>query len=257
MLTIFTIVLNGSPFIERQLPIFQRLNIPWRWHIVEGVSRPMECTSWCAEVQNKWHRNWLSVDGTSEYLDSVDDPRVRITRRLGPWSGKIAMISAALENVTDGVLLQVDADEFWMPNKIEAVYELMKDREPGDFAQFDCCYFVGPNKFVTTNKGFGSMPYEWFRAWKMAPGLRFNTHEPPALNMLGNCVSRKMTRAMGLVFDHYAYFSEAQVRFKEEFYQYEGLLDGWKRLQKTNGDVRLCDYFKFLKNQPWVIASDI
>jgi hypothetical protein len=62
---------------------------------------------------------------------------------------------------------------------------------------------------------------------------------------------------MGLVFDHYAYFSEAQVRFKEEFYQYEGLLDGWKRLQKTNGDVRLCDYFKFLKNQPWVIASDI
>ena len=62
MLTIFTIVLNGKPFIDKQLPIFQQLTVPWRWHIVEGVSRPQECTSWCAEVQDRWHKNWLSIE---------------------------------------------------------------------------------------------------------------------------------------------------------------------------------------------------
>ena len=257
MLTIFTIVLNGKPFIDKQLPIFQKLTIPWRWHIVEGVSRPQECTSWCAEVQDRWHRNWLSIDGTTEYLDTINDPRVRVTWRLGPWAGKIAMVNAAMEDVTDGVVMQIDADEFWTADRLERVYEMLQEKQPGDFAQFDCVYFVGPSKVVTTRQGFGSMSYEWFRAWKMAPGLRFNSHEPPVLNAWASYIPRETTRAMGLVFDHYAYFTEEQVAFKEQFYQYEGLVDGWRRLQKTKGDVRLCDYFKFLDKQPWVIAGDI
>ena len=31
MLTVFTIVLNGEPWIRRILPELQKLDIPWRW----------------------------------------------------------------------------------------------------------------------------------------------------------------------------------------------------------------------------------
>lgn len=257
MLTIFTIVLNGKRFLNEQLEIFQQLDIPWRWHIVEGVSRPIECTSWCAEVQDRWHKDWLSIDGTTELLNEIKDPRVRITRRLGPWAGKIAMVDAAMEGVTDDVVMQIDADEFWTPGQIEKIYDLLKDRSPGDFAQFECFYFVGPTRVITSRRGFGYMPYEWFRAWKMAPGLKFNSHEPPVLNAWATYIPRETTRSMGLIFDHYAYFFREQVEFKEQFYKYDGLVAGWERLQETKGEVRLCDYFTFLKDQPWVTAGKI
>ena len=38
MLTIFTIVLNGMPYIKRHMDEFTKLKIPWQWRIVEGVS---------------------------------------------------------------------------------------------------------------------------------------------------------------------------------------------------------------------------
>jgi len=46
MLTIFTIVLNGMPYIQRHLAEFQKLKIPWEWKIVEGVAEPLGCTRW-------------------------------------------------------------------------------------------------------------------------------------------------------------------------------------------------------------------
>ena len=257
MLTIFTIVLNGQPYIARQLSIFQRLSIPWRWSVVEGVSQPVGCTNWCAEVQSRWHRDGLSVDGTTEHLDGITDPRVRVQRRSGAWQGKLAMVNAALDGLSSDVTLQIDADEFWTHHQIEAIYGLLIAKPIGTGAQFDCRVYVGPRKVVTTRLGFGSMPYEWIRAWRFGPGVRFISHEPPALNVSAECVSREDTHRMGLIFHHFAYATREQVEFKEEFYRQPGLVAGWDRLQQTAGTVRLGNFFPFLRGQPWAKAGDV
>ena len=257
MLTILTIVLNGQPYIEHQLSVFRRLTVPWRWHVVEGVSSPVGCTAWCSPVGATWHRNWRSIDGTSEVLDGIADHRVRVSRPAGPWPGKLAMISEAMRGVDHGVVMQIDADEFWMPAQLDDVYRRMITAPIGTAAQFRCFCFVGPRKAVTSRIGFASMPYEWVRAWKIGPGVRFVSHEPPTLNIQRQTVPRDVTAASGLVFQHYAYGTAEQARFKEEFYGYRGLVDGWNRLQQTKGEVRLGAYFPFLKDQPWVTANDV
>jgi hypothetical protein len=63
-----------------------------------------------------------------------------------------------------------------------------------------------------------------------------------------------VTETWGLVFDHYAYSIQKQVEFKEDFYGYSGLVDGWKELQKTSGPVRLSQYFHHLQDKS--VADD-
>ncbi len=257
MLTIFTIVLNGMPRIAQHLETFSKLPFPWRWQIVEGVAAPRHCTAWCRQVPAEFHREWLSVDGTTAYLDGIKDSRVSVIRGKMPWDGKIEMINAALQGVEDGVVMEIDADEIWTAQQLAAIYQVLAQRQAGDAMQFSCRVFVGPRKIVTTKVGFGSMPYEWFRAWRWGPGVAFVKHEPPELNCRGSICSREQTARAGLIFDHYAYETEAQVRFKEVFYGYSGLTENWRRLQEVRGEVQLCRFFPWLKDQPWVIADDL
>lgn len=254
MLTIFTIVLNGMPYIQRHLSEFQKLKIPWQWRIVEGVSLPLKCTRWCNEITYKWHKNYLSIDGTHEYLNNISGGNVSVYWQAKPFAGKIEMIKEALQGVDHGVVMEIDADEIWTAEKLDAVYGLLKEGDYGKAAQFHCNYYVGEKKKVVTREGFGSNWYEWFRAWKWGPGVEFISHEPPKLNVQAPFVPRGVTEAMGLVFDHYAYATKEQAEFKESFYGYKGLVEGWEELQKTSGPVRLANYFPFLHDKS--VADD-
>ena len=61
-----------------------------------------------------------------------------------------------------------------------------------------------------------------------------------------NPLLQDQTEAAGLVFQHYAYASEEQVRFKQDYYGYGGSVDRWKALQQqTHWPVRVRDFF------PW------
>jgi hypothetical protein len=66
----FTIVLNGMPFIEYHLKAFSELDIPWCWHIIEGVAALNHDTAWSlasgGTITNEIHKNGLSIDGTTE-----------------------------------------------------------------------------------------------------------------------------------------------------------------------------------------------
>jgi hypothetical protein len=254
MLTIFTIVLNGMPFIERHLAEFQKLKIPWRWRIVEGVSEPVGCTRWCKQVPDKWHKDYKSIDGTHEYLNSIQGGNVVVYSQGKPFNGKLEMIQNALYGVDSGVVMEVDADEMWRAEQIEGIYECLKGAEDGATMQFHCNFFVGENKRVVTREGYGSNWYEWMRAWKWGKDVCFTSHEPPRLNIQSRLVPRGVTETWGLVFDHYAYAIQKQVEFKEDFYGYKGLVDGWKELQKTIGPVRLSQYFPHLHDKS--VADD-
>ena len=140
MLTIFTIVLNGEPYISKKIEAYQKLQIPWQWHIVEGVSSPRNCTRWCKEVPPEWHKDYVSIDGTHEYLNNLNHKNVSVYWQNKPFDGKIEMVNKALEGVDCGVVMEQDADEFWTPEQMTRLYELMKDKLAGTVAQFHCNY---------------------------------------------------------------------------------------------------------------------
>jgi len=254
MLTIFTIVLNGMPHIDKHLEEFKKLKIPWQWRIVEGVSEPLGCTRWCRQVPDKWHKDCVSIDGTHEYLVGLKEDNVSLYWQSKPFPGKLAMINEALQGVDGGVVMEVDADEMWRADQIEKIYECLKGAEDGATMQFSCNFFVGEKKKIVTREGYSSSWYEWMRAWKWGKNVCFTSHEPPRLNIQSRLVPRGVTETWGLVFNHYAYATQKQVEFKEDFYGYKGLVDGWKELQKTIGPVRLNQFFHHVQDKS--VADD-
>lgn len=245
----FSIVLNGMPFVRCQYETFKALKIPWRWHIVEGVAELKKDTAWSVKLggylPDGFHRGCKSVDGTTEYLDSIsseDQDRVLIYRKPTgiAWDGKVEMCRIFMPNIRNGSLLwQVDVDEIWKPWQIEKILKMFQEEPARTAAWFNCNYFVGPG--VAVMKG---EPYtkNWLRVWRFEEGMNWVSHEPPKLgrrDILG-CAnmgrlypfSMEETERRGLVFDHYAYVFPQQVKFKESYYGYKGLCETWEKIKE-------------------------
>lgn len=242
----FTIVLDGMPFITMHYSTLRRLKVDWLWTIVEGVAAPEHCTSWCKKISPR-----LSEDGTTEYLDSLAklDPRIRIIRSSW-WHGKAAMCNAALNALyLPGILLQLDCDEIWSTDQLETLCRLYEENPKRDCSYHWCRYHVGPEILATSKGLYGNRQnYEWLRSWRFQPGMRFDKHEPPVIRP--HCTKPFMhaeTERAGLVFEHLAYVTEAQVAFKEQYYGYAGAVEHWKQLQQNRKwPARLRDFL------PWV-----
>src|SRR5207245_5490904 len=117
---IFTIVLDGARFLPRQFETFSQLKIPWRWSICEGVALPVNDTAWCKPIFPR-----LSNDGTGELLQGYAKyPNISVQQNSA-WPGKTNMVNTALLCFEKpGTLLQVDADEFWSTEQLEAIDDL-------------------------------------------------------------------------------------------------------------------------------------
>lgn len=267
----FTIVLNGSPFIQRHIEQFRRIDGPWHWHIVEGVSELTHDTAWSLKrggrIPHDLHRAGRSTDGTSEYLDrlAAEFPDNVTVYRKPPgcfWDGKIEMVNAPLANIHEPCLLwQVDADEMWTTEQVHASRRMFAEHPLAGSAYYLCHYFVGPDRVITSHNTYGNhVAYEWIRTWRFTPGCRWKAHEPPQLlkpTEQGWCDLAKVrpimhdeTVARGLVFQHYAYATEAQLRFKESYYGYADAVEQWRRLQRADSfPVMLRDYFAWVKDE--------
>jgi hypothetical protein len=242
-LHIVTIALDAMPFLSWHLDNFIKSDTDWHWHIAEGAAMNNHCTQWC-QPQEARH----SQDGTVEYIDSISDPRVSNVRKEH-WDGKLEMFNALLAEIDEPcVLLEVDADEIWMPWQLDAIVALFEECPDYDHAVFDCNYFVGDRIITTTEGQYGHRPGEWIRAWRFEPGMKFLSHEPPRLPRQERGIPKEVTRARELVFNHYAYVSEAQVAYKEHFYGYTNAVQDWKRLQENN-EWPVKDLKQYL---PWV-----
>ena len=267
----FTIVLNGRPFIEQHIRAFERLPFRWHWHIVEGVAELAHDTAWSrahgGRITGELHRNGLSKDGTSDYLDELAHrfpANVTVYRKPGGafWDGKQEMVNAPLANIREECLLwEVDADELWTDEQLTFARRLFLARPDKTAAYFFCHYFVGPNLVTTTRDTYGNnTSYEWLRAWRFKPGCRWLAHEPPRLcqpNAGGewadvatlNPFLHRETEALDLVFQHYAYATEPQLAFKEVYYGYAGAVEQWRGLQaQKQFPVRLRDHFAWVKD---------
>lgn len=261
MITFFTIVLDGEPFIERHYPVFKTLDIPWRWIVVEGVAANTNCTSWCAKIDPR-----LSNDGTHEYLESFDGKESRVFRLQSPiWKGgKVQMCNSALECIRETCLLwQVDADEIWTKDAIESVALFFERNQSANEAQFMCRYWVGPDRYVMPEANvYGNhLDYEWYRVWRYTPGMRFKTHEPP---MIDGLVRRTIGPTFLPLFDHHAYATRKQMEFRAQYYAgstnpnahlWKNAPEAWDRLQKAELPCKLKDFFPWVDDKATVVAA--
>lgn len=230
----FTIVLNGMPFIRQQMETIPEIFD--HWYIVEGVALPVKDTSWCRAPSSEFYdENYLSVDGTKEYLDSIQSDKITVIRNNNqPWNGKVDMCNSFMHLLPENTnLMQIDVDEVWSADTLGKILKF-GDQASSDFTMcFRCNYFVGPNIKIISQDTYGDMPYEWYRLWHITyPGARWLTHEPPTLNLPCVTLDKKFTAAQGWLFDHHAYVYEHQVKFKETYYGYSGAVESWKKLQE-------------------------
>ncbi len=264
-----TIVLNGEPFIRYHIEVFKQLPFKWRWHIIEGVAELKHDTAWSLQlgghVTDEIHCNGLSNDGTTEYLDELArlyPEHITVYRQPKSvfWNGKREMVNAPLANINEECLLwQIDADELWTVKQICTARQLFTDNPYKTAAFYWCWYFVGESLVISTRNCYAQNPQqEWLRTWRFKPGMVWVAHEPPRLaEPLLNGEWRDVaevdpfkheeTQQVGLIFQHFAYVTLDQLRFKEQYYGYTNAASLWLKLQAQDQfPVLLHQYF------PWV-----
>ncbi|WP_200479492.1 glycosyltransferase family 9 protein [Azospirillum brasilense] len=278
-----TIVLNGDPFIRYHLEVFRQLPFPWHWHVVEGVAELVNDTAWSVaqggRVPQDLHRDGLSSDGTSAYLDRIaaeETGRVSVHRKPPGvfWRGKLEMVSAPLAAMTEECLLwQVDADELWTVEQITRARRMFLNSPSRTAALYLCYFFVGPSLLLDRLDSYGNhRSYEWLRTWRYRPGDAWQSHEPPRLTRpqpdgsavdLGaaNPFLHEETAAGGLVFQHFAYATREQVAFKEVYYGYDGAVRQWDALQAAGrsvggGTLALRDFFPWVTDAATVVRAE-
>jgi FkbM family methyltransferase len=267
----FTIVLNGEPFIRYHLDIFQQLPFKWHWHIVEGVADLKHDTAWSLKlgglIPDELHCSGRSNDGTSEYLDELTrlyPENVTVYRKPEGvfWDGKREMVNAPLENIKEECLLwQIDVDELWTVQQICKARQMFINNPEKTAAFYWCWYFVGEKLVISTRNCYAENPaQEWLRTWRFKPGCLWEAHEPPRLaEPLSNGEGRDVaavnpflheeTERQGLVFQHFAYTTAAQLKFKEQYYGYVNAVSQWRALQnQTKFPVLLRQYFSWVKD---------
>lgn len=267
-----TIVLNGEPFIRYHEKLLARLDVPWHWHVVEGVAALKHDTAWSVaaggRIAASLHDEGRSNDGTSAYLDELAKrfpDRVTVYRKPPGqfWDGKLEMVNAPIPNIREECLLwQIDSDELWTVEQIKSVHEAFVAEPARSAAYYWCWYFVGPEKVISTRYNYAQNPkQEWLRTWRFRPGAYWAAHEPPTLVEPVEGEPRKTidvakklpfsheeTERLGAVFQHLAYVVEDQVAFKEIYYGYKDARRRWRDLQRHRGPGRLKDYFGWVSD---------
>jgi hypothetical protein len=247
-INIFTIVLDGSPWIGAQFAELCRLReLDWHWSIVEGASLPKKDTAWMGNQSGK-----VSHDGTHQFLQSLKThPRITVNSK-SEWGGKTEMINAALTAFKrDGVLLQMDSDELWTEFQMKSLASMMEIEREVNTVQFKMDYMLGPNVISTSKDGYGNRANEWVRAWRYSVGEWMECHEPPVFNgnrerILGRDESERL---FGRIL-HMAWVTPQQVSQKQRIYRggYENACENWEKLQ-NNMKWPVKDLQQFL---PWV-----
>lgn len=230
-----TIILNGNRHLLHNYYWLQMVDMFDLWVIVEGVAKNSGSTSWCNTLPDNCHLNHRSNDNTTELIDSIasSNTKVKIVRTLdGPWESKDDQVNAGIHEIlkytNKAFLWQVDIDEQWTPEQLK-IAEQELEQGGGKTGYFLSNYYVGPNQVALGEWGEGrSGPYRRLWDWK---GELFETHEPPKLvgkNGPGLLLTPR--------FNHYAYYFDTDVKFKEIYYQgYNGLYDRWVKVQENRG----------------------
>lgn len=227
----FTIVLNGLHHLKhKDFCDFMVKNFDY-WAIAEGASGNTGSTAWCNSMPADYHNNGRSVDGTCEFLAELasQHPNVLLTNHEGLWNNKDHQVNTAVDLLRaktefPAYLWEVDVDEHWTVEKLEKAERILT-KNNYKHLRFWVNQFVGEG--LISQGSWGEQGPWWYRLWNWN-GERFAKHEPPELeggNGPGQLVS-------DIRFDHYSYYFEKDVAFKDKWYGgHQGVLERWKALK--------------------------
>jgi len=213
------IVLNGEPFSRYCL----RALYPFAHEIivVEGA------VSAAATVAT---RDGHSTDGTLDILKrfkSEEDPqdKIQIIMREGCWGEKDEQSQAYAERATGDYLWQVDIDEFYQPEDMRVVLNMLRDDPEISAVSFKQIAFWGGFHYVTDGWYLRRGGDTFHRLFKWGRGYRYATHRPPTVHdSLGRdlrglrYLSSHELAQRGIVLYHYGLVFPKQVLEKCEYY---------------------------------------
>lgn len=222
-ITFGMIVLNGEPFIRYNL----RALYPFAHQIiiVEGACRSAEAIS---------NRYGHSIDGT---LDTVrkfqreEDPHGRVALITaedegypdGFWPEKDEMSQAYAKRSGGNYLWQVDVDEFYLPEDMRKVREMLKEEPEIKSVAFPMLTFWGDVNYVVD--GFYLRSFMARRVFEWKPGYRYVSHRPPTVvdengREVGKhrCVSGRNMKRKNIYLYHYEILLPKQVFEKAKYY---------------------------------------
>lgn len=214
------IVLNGEPFVRYNL----RALYPFAHEIivVEGAAPAA-----VGVATPDGH----SRDGTLETLhrfkaEEDPDDKLQIVTRDGFWTGeKDEMSQAYAARATGDYLWQVDSDEFYHPDDMRAVLDLLRADQSITAVSFKTRTFWGGFEAVTDGYYLRDGGDEFHRLFKWGPGYSYTTHRPPTVTdpagrdlrtlcwLDGAALARR-----GIVMYHYSLVFPKQVLDKSDYY---------------------------------------
>jgi len=240
MRIVFSIVLNGLHHLLHNDQYRFILNNCDKWIVVEGASESNQSTRWCKKMPDEYHKNGGSVDGTREFLYELSQQNSKLVYipSDGFWHSKDVQVNRAIEEVkkitNKCFLWEFFIDEQWTAEAMnQAEREMIEDDVKVGAFQSNC--YIGKNiKPVGEWAGDGGI----IRLWNWEDEF-FERHEPPTL---AGCKDKK-NKLLTPKFDHYNYYFEKDVKFKDAWYSgHEQILERWKiitALPKENFPMHL------------------
>lgn len=219
-ITFGMIVLNGEPYIRSNL----RALYPFAHEIivVEGACRAASSVS-----TPEGH----STDGTLEALrrwkeEEDRDNKLQIITRDGFWREKDEQSAAYAERATGDYLWQVDADEFYQPEQMQMVLEMLRADPAISAVSFPQITFWGGFDYVADGWYLRRGAGIYHRLFRWGKGYRYTSHRPPTVcDDRGRDVrtmapvSGETMRAKGVFLYHYSLVFPRQVREKCAYYE--------------------------------------
>ncbi len=220
------IVLNGQPFVRYNL----RALYPFAHEIVvvEGASPSAACIA---------TPDGHSTDDTLEELrdfkahEDTEKKLVVITAEdeghsNGFWPGeKNEQSQAYARRATGDYLWQVDVDEFYKPEDMRAVLEMLRDNPQITAVSFKQISFWGGFDYTVDSWYLRRDAEIYRRLFKWGPGYQYITHRPPTVqdaqgcDVQGlKCVSGYYLARQNIFLYHYSLLFPKQVIEKCEYY---------------------------------------
>lgn len=214
------IVLNGEPFIKYNLE-----SLYPHAHEIILVEGAVEKFSHAATSDGH------SLDNTVEIIQNFPDPerKIRLIQRHGFWQEKDEMANAYMEACTGDYIWQVDVDEFYKPEDIESVRELLAKCPEITQVNFRTIGFWRSFRTRIMGASFVFGADEFIRVFRFRPGYRYVTHRPPTLadEMQTPYEHKRVVTAaemekLGIVQYHYSYVIPEIVKSKSHYYSQMG-----------------------------------
>ena len=215
------IVLNGEPFIRYTLQALY----PYAYEIiaVEGAA---------AGAKNIASADGHSRDGTLETLrrfkaESDPEDKLTVVTRDGFWSEKDEMSQAYAKRATGDYLWQVDVDEFYWPDDMRAVIQMLKARPSITAVSFKTMTFWGAPQYIVDSWYLRRGAAVYHRLFKWGAGYTYVTHRPPTVTdpagqdlREGHWLRAETLEKAGIRMYHYSLLLPKQVMEKCDYYSH-------------------------------------